>query len=120
MDRLWREEDEDGDDHTITAEVQVEEYEEDHEAVGGDAVHEVLPLEVMQHIVGLTDPSSVVRGERVCHAWRVMCRSTFVWEEVYRRHFSSASAPAKGPFYPLQILWCSFKLHFIVVICLTK
>ncbi|ELR16094.1 Fbox domain containing protein [Acanthamoeba castellanii str. Neff] len=53
------------------------------------ALHEVLPLEVMQHIMGMADPASVARAEGVCRAWRSACESPFVWEAVFRRHFSS-------------------------------
>jgi hypothetical protein len=60
------------------------------------AMHEVLPLEVMQHIMGLADPASVARAEGVCRAWRSACESPFVWEAVFRRHFSSRPSPAKG------------------------
>jgi hypothetical protein len=61
------------------------------------ALHEVLPLEVMQHIMGMADPASVARAEGVCRAWRSACESPFVWEAVFRRHFSSRpSTTAKG------------------------
>jgi hypothetical protein len=84
---------------------QEEEESEEEEYVGcgvgqGEALHDVLPLEVMQHIMGMMDPASVGRSECVCRAWRVACHSPYVWEAVYRRHFASRPSDApQGIFY---------------------
>jgi hypothetical protein len=75
----------------------VEGYDAADEEAAALLLHNVLPLEVMQHIMGMLDPASVGRAERVCRAWRVACLSPFVWEIVYRRHFvSRPSSSAQG------------------------
>jgi hypothetical protein len=89
-------------------EEEAEEKEAEEYACGGEALHEVLPLEVVLHVMGMLDAPSVGRAECVCRAWRVACHSPFVWEVVFRRHFASrlpssvADAP-QGPPLPSLI-----------------
>ncbi|ELR22668.1 Fbox domain containing protein [Acanthamoeba castellanii str. Neff] len=91
MDVLWRDEYEDEEEEPV-ADAAHDTYEDE----GGEAVHEVLPLEVMQHIVSMLDPTSLARAESVCRAWHSACASPFVWETVFRRHFSSRPAASVG------------------------
>jgi hypothetical protein len=66
------------------------------EEVVGELVHHVLPLELLQHIIGILDPASVARAKSVCQAWLTVCKSPSVWAAVYRRHFSSHPAQRQG------------------------
>jgi hypothetical protein len=53
------------------------------------APHEVLPLELMHHIVDMLDLASVGRFECVCQAWRDVGHSSHVWQKVYRLRIAS-------------------------------
>jgi hypothetical protein len=60
-------------------------------------VHEVLPVEVMQHVLGMLDVPDLIRAEVVCSAWCGIAESAWLWERVFRQRFSrSAPAPANG------------------------
>jgi hypothetical protein len=53
------------------------------------APHEVLPQELMHHIVDMLDLASVSRFECVCQAWRDVGHSSHVWQKVYRLRIAS-------------------------------
>jgi hypothetical protein len=116
MEGLWPDDDEQWDGGQVEApETDVEEEEEEYACgeAGGETLHEVLPLEVVQHVMGMLDAPSVGRAECVCRAWRVACHSPFVWEVVFRRHF--ASRPPSGDNAPQGPL---SSLHFTIFIYL--
>ncbi len=106
MDVLWRDECEDEGEEVeepVVDDVH-DSYEEDE---GSEAVHDVLPLEVTQHIVSMLDPTSLARAELVCRAWHSACASAFVWETVFRRHFSSRPAASAAGTPPRCVGgWC--------------
>jgi hypothetical protein len=71
-------------------------------------VHEVLPVEVMQHVLGMLDVPDLIRAEVVCSAWCRLAEPAWLWERVFRERFSlSAPAPADGlpPFFPYFLLY---------------
>ena len=60
-------------------------------------VHEVLPVEVMQHVLSMLDVPDLIRAGVVCSAWCGIAESAWLWERVFRQRFSrSAPAPASG------------------------
>lgn len=62
------------------------------------AVHGILPVEVMLHVLSMVDPVGLVCAERVCRSWHHLCRSDWVWEAVHRTHFSRHATVPKGKF----------------------